>query len=103
GAEPLHAGDEPGLEDLGRLGPLDLAVARVLGDEVDLLALAGPLEDLADRLLGLALLVAFRRIDVADARGEHELDKAGLDVPARPHAEPGDDLSGLAERDRGER
>ena len=52
-------------------------MALGLGDEVDVLALAGSLQHLADGLLRLAALVTFRRVDVADAGGEQSWTKLG--------------------------
>ena len=83
-------------------GIIRAAIARILGDEVEILALADPLEHLAENQLALAAFVAFGGVDVADACGDHGLNEARLQGPAGAHAEPGDFLAGFAENDLGQ-
>ena len=80
--ETLQAGTEVLIVILERAFAPDLAAA--LGDEVNILAHLGALQDLAEGLLALAPLVVLRTVHIANAREERGLQEAGLEGPARP-------------------
>ena len=58
-------------------------------------------EHLAEDFFGQGILVRFGGVDIAHAREEGGLHEAGREGPACAHAELGDFLAGLAERDQG--